>query len=137
MDNHGFHNGYQGVRRFVRLLRKPMVPESRGIIETLTGEERRGYHATGAMVRDPATDKYRRTQLFALTLDYGRKSSGMKPRSCPIGTLYRKFRLLNFRSSVPVWVDLHDVALWRLGLELSSVELYLNFCCWFALFPLP
>lgn len=51
------------------------------------------------MVRDPGTGKYRRTRLFVLTLGYSRKS----------------IRLLVWRSSAPVWAELHERAFRRLG----------------------
>jgi transposase len=51
------------------------------------------------MVRDPDSGKYRRTQLFVLTLGWSRKS----------------VRLLVFRSSARVWAELHEKAFRRLG----------------------
>src|SRR5580658_6732789 len=51
------------------------------------------------MVRYAQTGKYRRTQLFVLTLGYSRKA----------------VRLLVFRSSARVWAELHEKAFRRLG----------------------
>ena len=51
------------------------------------------------MVRDPATQKYRRTRLFVFTLGYSRKS----------------VRLLRFHSSTRIWAELHEQTFRRLG----------------------
>jgi hypothetical protein len=48
------------------------APEARVVIETAPGEAQVDY-GTGPMVRDGQTDKYRRTQLFVLTLDIAGK----------------------------------------------------------------
>ena len=74
VDGHGFTDGYQSVRRFVRGLREAGSPEARVIIETRPGEECQVDYGTGPMVRDPDSGKYRRTRLFVLTLGYSRKS---------------------------------------------------------------
>ncbi len=50
-------------------------------------------------MRDPKTNKYRRTRLFVLTLGYSRKC----------------VRLLEFRSSSQIWAELHEKAFRRLG----------------------
>jgi len=69
------------------------------VIETAPGEEAQVDYATGLMVRDAQTGKYRRTRLFVLTLGYSRKA----------------VRLLVFRSSSRVWAELHEKAFHRLG----------------------
>jgi hypothetical protein len=51
------------------------------------------------MVRDAASGRYQRTRLFVLTLGYSRKS----------------VRLLTFRSSTRIWVELHERAFRRIG----------------------
>ena len=99
VDGHGFTDGYQSVRRFVRGLREAGSPEARVIIETRPGEECQVDYGTGPMVRDPDSGKYRRTRLFVLTLGYSRKS----------------VRLLAFKSSSRVWAELHEKAFRRLG----------------------
>jgi transposase len=99
VDLHGFTGGYQSVKRFVRQLRGTSPPEACAVIETAAGEESQVDYGTGPMVRDPQTGKYRRTRLFVLTLGYSRKS----------------VRLLVFRSSAQIWVELHEKAFRRLG----------------------
>ena len=74
VDSHGFADGYQSVRRFVRNLRGAAIPEARAIIETPAGEECQVDYGTGPMVRDPDSGKYRRTRLFVLTLGWSRKA---------------------------------------------------------------
>jgi hypothetical protein len=99
VDRHGFSGGYQSVKRLVRTLRGATSPEARAIIETRLGEECQVDYGTGPMVRDPDSDKYRRTRLFVLTLGCSRKC----------------VRLLAFRSSARVWAELHEKAFRRLG----------------------
>ena len=99
VDDHGFAACYASVRRFVVKLRDHAPPEARVIITTAPGEEGQVDYGEGPMVRDPHTGKYRRTRLFVLTLGYSRKS----------------VRLLVWRSSAPVWAELHERAFRRLG----------------------
>lgn len=99
VDTHGFTDGYQSVKRFVRKLRGTASPEARVIIETKLGEECQVDYGTGPMVRDPDSGKYRRTRLFVLTLGCSRKC----------------VRLLVFKSSTRVWAELHEKAFRRLG----------------------
>src|ERR1019366_6149491 len=63
-----------------------------------TGAIRRS-SATGAMVRDAQTRKYRRTRLFVMVLGCSRKAA----------------RFLTFRSSSRIWAELHEKAFRRLG----------------------
>ena len=56
-------------------------------------------YGSGPMVRDPATGRHCRTRTFVLTLGYSRKS----------------VRLLTFRSSTRIWVELHERAFRRIG----------------------
>ncbi len=95
---HGFPGGYQTVKRFVRKLRGS-EPEAAGIILTAPGEEAQVDYGLGPMVRHPQSGKYRRTRLFVMTLGYSRKS----------------IRLLLWRSSSPIWAELHEKAFRRLG----------------------
>ena len=99
VDDHGFTDGYQSVRRFVGKLRGSSSPEARVVIITAPGEEAQVDYGSGPMVRDPQTGKYRRTRLFVLTLGCSRKS----------------VRLLTFRSSARTWAELHEKAFRRLG----------------------
>jgi transposase len=99
VDVHGFADGYQSVKRFVRKLRGMRSPEARVVIETSPGEELQVDYGSGPMVRDPQSGKYRRTRMFVLTLGYSRKS----------------VRLLCFRSSTRTWAELHEKAFRRLG----------------------
>jgi hypothetical protein len=69
------------------------------VIETAPGEESQVDYGAGPMVRDPANGRYQRTRLFVLTLGYSRKS----------------VRLLTFRSTTRIWVELHERAFRRLG----------------------
>ena len=77
------------------------------MITTGPGEEAQVDYGEGPMVKEPATDKYRRTRLFVLTLGYSRKS----------------VRLLVWRSSAKVWAQLHERAFRRLGGTLRWVVL--------------
>ena len=99
VDGHGFRGAYQSVKRFVGKLRGVRPPEARVVIETPPGEETQVDYGSGPMVRDPACGRYQRTRLFVLTLGYSRKS----------------VRLLAFRSSTRIWVELHERAFHRLG----------------------
>jgi transposase len=99
VDTHGFAAGYLSIQRYVRKLRGAATPEPCAVIETAPGEEAQVDYGSGPMVRDPQSDKYRRTRLFVLTLGYSRKS----------------VRLLAFRSSAQVWAELHEKAFRRLG----------------------
>ena len=83
VSDHGFADGYQTVKRFVRKLRGSELPQAVGIILTAAGEEAQVDYGSGPMVRDPQSGKYRRTRMFVLTLGHSRKS----------------VRLLSFRSS--------------------------------------
>ena len=99
VSDHGFAGRYQTVKRFVRKLRGPQLPQAAGIILTAMGEEAQTDYGSGPMVRDAQSGKYRRTRLFVLTLGYSRKS----------------VRLLAWRSSARIWAELHEQAFRRLG----------------------
>jgi hypothetical protein len=92
VSDHGFADGYQTVKRFVRKLRGSDRPAAAGIILTAAGEEAQVDYGSGPMVRHPQSGKYRRTRLFVLTLGYSRKS----------------VRLLVWRSSAHIWAELHE-----------------------------
>jgi transposase len=99
VDDHGFPGRYASVRRFVAKLREQRIPAAHPVIVTAPGEEGQVDYGDGAMVRHPATGKYRRTRLFVLTLGYSRKS----------------VRLLTVESSTRRWAELHEEAFRRLG----------------------
>jgi transposase len=99
VSDYGFQGGYQSVRRFAFKLRGAQVPQARAVILTAPGEEGQVDYGSGPMVREPQSNKYRRTRLFVLTLGYSRKA----------------IRLLVFRSSTRIWAELHEKAFRRLG----------------------
>jgi transposase len=99
VDGHGFPGQYASVRRFVAKLRGQRTPAAHPVIVTAPGEEAQVDYGDGAMVRHPATGKYRRTRLFVFTLGYSRKS----------------VRLLTVESSARRWAELHEEAFRRLG----------------------
>ena len=99
VSDYGFQGGYQSVRRFAYKLRGAQVPQARAVILTAPGEEGQVDYGSGPMMREPQSNKYRRTRLFVLTLGYSRKA----------------IRLLVFRSSTRIWAELHEKAFRRLG----------------------
>jgi transposase len=99
VSDHDFAGSYQTVKRFVRKLRGPQLPEATGIILTAAGEEAQVDYGSGPMVRDPQSGKYRRTRLIVPTFGHSRKS----------------LLLLARRSSTRVWAELHEKAFRRLG----------------------
>jgi len=107
VDDHGFRARYASVRRFVAKLRGTTRPEARVVITTAPGEEGQVDYGDGPMVRWLPTGKYRRTRLFVFTLAYSRKA----------------VRLLTWRSSAPIWCELHERAFRRLGGTVQVVVL--------------
>ena len=107
VDDHGFTGRYASVKRFVRHCRGPQTPEARVVILSAPGEECQVDYGSGPMVRDPHSDRYRRTRLFVLTLGYSRKC----------------IRLLTFQSSAHTWAALHEQAFRRLGGATKTVVL--------------
>jgi hypothetical protein len=107
VDDRGFTGRYASVRRFVTKLRGQRSPETHPVIMTAPGEEGQVDYGDGAMVRHPATGKYRRTRLFVFTLGYSRKS----------------VRLLTVESSVRRWAELHEEGFRRLGGAIRVVVL--------------
>ena len=99
VDDHGFTSGYASVKRFVAKLRAEAPRDAHPVITTVPGEEGQVDYGDGPMVRYPETGKYRRTRLFVFTLGYSRKC----------------VRLLVWKSSSPVWAQLHEKAFRRLG----------------------
>jgi transposase len=100
VDNHGFADSYESVKRYVRALRGNRSPQAHPVIETAPGQESQVDYGEGPMVRDPPkTGKYRRTRLFLMTLGHSRKS----------------VRLLCLKSSAETWAKLHEESFRRLG----------------------
>ena len=107
VTEYGFSHSYQSVKRFVNKLSPPVAQQARVVIITAPGEEAQVDYGTGPLVRDPQTQKYRRTRLFVMTLGFSRKS----------------VRLLVFRSSSRIWAELHEKAFRRLGGSVRIVVL--------------
>lgn len=95
----GYPGSYESVKRFCRKLRGTVSRAAHPTIVTEPGEEGQVDYGEGPMVRYPATGKYKRTRLFALTLGYSRKAVW----------------LLRFKSSSKAWCELHEEAFRRLG----------------------
>src|SRR5207249_12033837 len=74
VSDYGFQGGYQSVRRFAYKLRGAQLPQARAVILTAPGEEGQVDYASGPMVREAPSSKYRRTRLLVLTLGYSRKA---------------------------------------------------------------
>lgn len=108
VDRHGFTGRYASVKRFVRQLRgRPSEQAACAVIVTPPGEEAQVDYGDGPMVRDPSTNRHRRTRLFVLTLGYSRKA----------------VHLLTFQSSSRIWAELHEQAFRRLGGATRTVVL--------------
>lgn len=99
VDRFCFEGSYESVKRFARKLRGGSAVEARVTITTEPGEEGQVDYGMGPMVRDPASNKYRRTRLFVMTLGHSRKAVW----------------LLRFESSSETWCRLHEEAFERLG----------------------
>ncbi len=107
VDQHGFPQHYESVKRYVRRLRGSAVNLAHPTIVTAPGEEGQVDYGDGPMVRHPETKKYRRTRLFALTLGWSRKAVW----------------LLCWKSSARIWCELHEEAFRRLGGSVRVVVL--------------
>jgi hypothetical protein len=99
VSQYGFDRGYQSVNRFGHKLRPCQPLQAGPVITTAPGEEAQVDYGTGPMVRDPQSNKYRRTRLFVMTLGFSRKS----------------VRLLVFCSRSRLWAELHEKAFRRPG----------------------
>ena len=93
VDQFSFAASYESVKRFVRALRH-IDPEQFDRLEFLPGEEAQVDYGEGAPTLDPKTRRYRRPQLFVMTLRYSRHS----------------FRRVVWKSSQQVWAQLHEEA---------------------------
>jgi transposase len=94
VDDHGFTQRYNSVKRFVRVL-KAREPERFDVLEFLPGEEAQVDYGQGALTRLP-NGKYARPYLFVMTLKYSGKS----------------FRKVVWKTDQQVWARLHEEA-WR------------------------
>ena len=94
VDEHGFTNAYNSVKRFVHHLRA-REPERFDVLEFPPAEECQVDYGQGAPTRKP-NGKYVRPYLFVMTLRFSRKS-------------YRK---CVWKTSQEVWASLHEEA-WR------------------------
>ena len=72
VERHGFAHRYNSVKRFVAKL-KARAPERFDVLEFLPGEEAQVDYGEGAASLD-ARGKYRKPQLFVMTLKYSGKS---------------------------------------------------------------
>jgi transposase len=92
VEQFGFTNKYNSVKRFVRGL-KQKDPKRYDRLEFLPGEEAQVDYGQGARTLHPS-GKYRRPRLFVMTLKYSRRS----------------FRKVVWKSSQQVWARLHEQA---------------------------
>lgn len=97
VENYGFTNKYNSVKRFVRGLKKK-DPKQFDRLEFLPGEEAQVDYGQGAKTLHPS-GKYRRPRLFIMTLKY----SG------------RAFRKVVWKSSQKIWAELHVEAFHYFG----------------------
>ena len=72
VESHGFVHGYNSVKRFVARL-KARAPERFDVLEFAPGEEAQVDYGEGAPTLDDR-GKYRKPQLFVMTLKYSGKS---------------------------------------------------------------
>lgn len=95
VDHHGFDGAYNSVKRFAAQLRHK-APEQFDWLSFAPGEEMQVDYGEGATTRVPGTDRYRKPQLFVVTLRYSRRS----------------FRCVVWKSGQQQWAQLHEQA-WR------------------------
>jgi transposase len=93
VDQHGFTQRYNSVKRFCRGLRR-CEPEQFDRLEFGPAEESQVDYGEGAPTRHPVTGKYRKPRLFVMTLRYSRRS----------------FRQVVWKSSSETWARLHEQA---------------------------
>jgi transposase len=94
VEQHGFENRYNSVKRFVAGL-KLREPERFDVLEYLPGEEAQVDYGQGALTLYKS-GKYRRPYLFVMTLKYSGKS----------------FRKVIWKTNQETWAGLHEEA-WR------------------------
>jgi transposase len=105
VEAHGFTHRYNSVKRFVRTL-KVREPERFDVLESLPGEEAQVDFGLGAMTLH-ATGKYRRPNLFVMTLKYSGKC----------------FRKTVWKADQETWARLHEEAFRSFGGSVSYVVL--------------
>jgi transposase len=93
VDEFGFAQRYNSVKRFCRGLRK-REPEQFDRLEFAAAEEAQVDYGEGAPTRHPTSGRYRKPRLFIMTLRYSR----------------RAFRKVVWKSSSEVWSRLHEEA---------------------------
>lgn len=97
VEAHGFGQGYNSVKRFVRGLRL-REPARYDVLEYGPGEEAQVDYGQGALTRT-ASGHYRRPYLFVMTLKYSGKA----------------FRRVLWKTDACVWAALHEQAFRALG----------------------
>ncbi|MGH9477557.1 MAG: IS21 family transposase, partial [Terriglobales bacterium] len=105
VEQRGFANRYNSVKRFVRAL-KAREPERFDVLESLPGEEAQVDYGQGALTRLPS-GKYRRPWLFVMTLKYSGKS----------------FRKVAWKADQESWARLHEEAFRTFGGSVQYVVL--------------
>lgn len=105
VEQFGFEHRYNSVKRFVRGL-KVRDPERFDVLESLPGEEAQVDFGQGALTLR-ANGKYRRPQLFVMTLKYSGKS----------------FRKVVWKADQQSWARLHEEAFRTLGGSVAYVVL--------------
>jgi transposase len=105
VERFGFEHRYNSVKRFVRAL-KVRDPERFDVLESLPGEEAQVDFGQGALTLR-ANGKYRRPQLFVMTLKYSGKS----------------FRKVVWKADQQSWARLHEEAFRTFGGSVAYVVL--------------
>lgn len=93
VDQQGFAQGYNSVKRFCRRLRTT-APKQFDRLAFSAGEECQVDYGEGALTRYGPSGRYRRPRLFVMTLRYSR----------------RCFRKVVWKSSSETWARLHEEA---------------------------
>lgn len=93
VEQHGFAHKYNSVKRFCRCL-KAREPDRFDVLEFEPGEEAQVDFGQGAPTMHPGTGKYKKPNLFVMTLRYSRKS----------------FRKVVWRADEKTWARLHEEA---------------------------
>ena len=91
VDERGFKNRYNSVKRYCRGLKKK-DPEQFDRLDFLPGEEAQVDYGEGAPTFYAPTEKYKKPRLFVMTLRYSRRS----------------FRKVVWKSSKETWARLHE-----------------------------
>jgi transposase len=105
VERFGFTHRYNSVKRFVRGL-KARDPARYDVLESLPGEEAQVDFGQGALTLQ-ANGKYRRPQLFVMTLKYSGKS----------------FRKVVWKADQETWARLHEEAFRTFGGAVAYVVL--------------